>query len=381
MIWRGSRRSALCVSFAVSTTCCGVGCGELIGASFGEEAPIPSCELSSPPERPTTTGSGGDEEILLVINETDLGETVGKDGQYKYLTMGHDQDGSCSGPFDPPPCLPPAWTEGNPVDGPNGLDNAAGRLIQLQADLSRIDTVGTEEPNEDVRKGLAAPFGLLRVSEFSGFPEDELVTVDFYLPAAPSELGEDFEPPRFDGTYPFPIELSSMDGVARENLGETIEGNSRYRDTSAYVTQSTLVARFEGVPLGLFGSRVATSGLVVEGKLEFDRESKLWRVTDGMFSGQFLVDGMFPALPMLSVAALDRELCTDGPIYPAVRALLCSSSDLRVDGGTDYGDGVCNALSFGLRFKARPARFGPLVETLTDPPCAADVDPGRDDCW
>jgi hypothetical protein len=356
------------------------GCAEVIGASFGEEEPIPACELSAPIEPPATTGSAGDEEIVVVIHQTDLGESRGADGEFKYIGMGHDQDGSCSGPFDPPPCLPPAWTGGTPTDGSLGRDNAAGRLIQQQGDASSVSAVGTDEPNAATLTGEAAPFGMIRIRDFSGLPEDDQVVVDFYVAAAPKQVDPEAETPRFDGTYPFPIEQFSVAGATDADVGAPAEGDSVFRDPEAYVNRSTVVARFEDVPLGLFASRVVTYDLVVEAQLEYDRQTKLWSVADGMLSGSFPVEGVLETIPKLSVAALDQVICTDDPFYLSIKRLVCAAPDLRLDRGTDYGPDVCNALSFGVAFQAAPALLGPIAAVEDQPLCSAESDPANDDC-
>ena len=370
------------VSVAVLLVAFSSGCGQVLGASFGEEEPIPECELSVPVQPPDIIGSEGDEDIVLVIHEVDLGESRGPDGEFKYFAMGHDQDGSCSGPFDPHPCLPPAWTAGRPQDGPEGRDNAAGRLIRQQAELSAVTTVGTEAANADTLSGQAAPFGMLRIRDFTGLPEDDSVTVDFYVPLAPKQADPEAEEPRFDGSYPFPIELSSLAGVTEADAGELVTADSRFRDTSAYVNRNTVVARFEGVPLGLFAARVVTYDLVVEAQLEWDSDTGLWNVVDGMLSGVFPVEGVLETIPQLSVEAAPKTLCMDNPFYFAVKRLLCSAPDLQLDQGVDYGSDVCNALSFGVAFKGAPALLGVALEFDDPAPlCSADVDPANDDCF
>jgi hypothetical protein len=264
------------------------------------------------------------------------------------------------------------------LDGPNGRDNAAGRLVQQQAELSASSVVGSEQSNEDVRTGAAAPFGILRIRGFSGLFLDDSVQVDFYIGAAPQEVDGETQP--FVGTYPFPIRLDSLADGGEGNLGQTVEGDSRFHDDAAYVNSSTMVARFQGVPLGLFSTRVVTHGLLVEARLEWDRQTGLWSVVDGMMTGHFPVEGVLSAIPRLGFDALQRPVCSDDPYYPALKLLTCSAPDLRTEGGTDYGPGVCNSVSFGVGFKAVPALLGPAVEIPTETFCEAETDPANDDC-
>jgi hypothetical protein len=236
--------------------------------------------------------------------------------------------------------------------------------------------VGSEQSNADVQAGVAAPFGILRIRGFSGLPDDDSVQVDFYVGAAPKEVDEEAQP-RFDVPFPFPIRLDSLpDG----SEGQTPEGDSLFHDDAGYVNNNTVVARFRGVPLGLFSTRVVTHELLVEARLEWDRQAALWSVVDGMMTGRFPVEGVLTAIPRLGFDALKRPVCSDDPYYSALKLLTCSASDLRAEQGTDYGPGVCNSLSFGVGFKAAPALLGPAVVIQLETFCSAETDPANDDC-
>jgi hypothetical protein len=369
-------RAALASILALSL---GAACDQVIGSNFDQVEPFPECALARPPARPNATSSSGDISMVVALDRVDLGESVTGEPR-RSLEYGFDFDGSCSSDLVPPPCLPPAWTKRTPEEGPGGVDNGLGQMIQITVDEFASTDVTTDAANAQRAAGAAAPVGVLRISGYNGVPVDTQLTVDFYIGAVPKDVGA--SKPTTDGTYEWPVDVNSVAGATDAEVGALVTRDSRFRDEQAYVASNVLVARFDSLVLSsLFGSAVEARRVVVTGRLQRG-SSDQWELVDGTLAAVIRPEDLLAQVPRLAAKTRDIaiKLCTDETaFYPSLKAVICGAADIRSSSSAKAT--TCDAMTLGVRFAASPGRLGKGVVVEEDPsPCAAEVDPANDTC-
>ena len=228
--------------------------------------------------------------------------------------------------------------------------------------------------DERVAEGVDAPAGLIRISDYGGFSEDDRVQVDWFVPVPPSLGPAGSFVPAFDGTDEFPVaasELGPSDGMTLRAAA---------RDANAYVTQRTLVAKLDRVLIPMANVYFEVVDVVVTGDLVRDAGTEQWTIEHGVVSGKARERTLIDVVPAIGFSISAVALCPTDPNFFGVKEVICAGADILFDGSSDPA-AVCDGMSVGIAFETAPARVGEPAE-LPDPaqPCPTTVSPSERTC-
>jgi hypothetical protein len=342
----------------------GIGCATIagLGEDF-EHAPV--CNPIVPPTAPKVTNAGDDVEFIIAIRTIDLDE--GDDTP----RFGYDLDGKCSCTLDGQSCKRPKFVDPKKetCDDERGVDNGGG-IALARINALAAGAISSVVVNEAATKGIWSQ--LIRVSKYSGTPNDDRVTVAVY--ETPGMTA-----PAWNGTDAWPISNTSVGSSGTVDEPLTV-------DDAAFVVDGVLVAHFptsriflraESVSLALDLISTTMTARVVAGA-----DGK-FRLTEGTYASKWTHSAMFNALtdfrygPMLS-----DKFCRGDIVYLQVKGMFCSATDILEAAGPNDGSEFCNAISLGMRFDTEPALLGPIAPPIPPPTDACDpgFDPSTDSC-
>jgi hypothetical protein len=349
-------------------------CETLIGAEFDDvrrrSQSAAACDAAVPPDPPDVQQTPGNQEILALITTVDYGEVPGTKG---YETIGYDLDGVCTNRGDDPVCMPPAWTGGDPTDGPQGQDNAIGKILSLQEEVFGIQAITSADESALMQQGKRAPFALLRITGFTGFSDDEKVRVEWYY-SLPFERSAGATPPKLDGTDAWPVAAFVDEADAGVGDAATTAPPTVAVDDNAYVTESVLVARFPTLRTPLASVYFDVRDVVLTGRLVPDPATSSRRLAEGIVAGHTRRDHMLVVVPRVTYSVFKVPLCTDNANYLEVRKYVCSAADMPL-GGVLRPDKVCDGASFAVAFQTHKAQIG---QTFEVPPPVQFCPPGTE---
>lgn len=328
-------------------------------------------ELRHRPERPPASTEGPDVEALTVA----LRDVVLNQGGEQWRTIGLDLDGLHTTREEPSvECVPPAEDAMPPLDGDFGIDNVFGAslypLVQLaipnlesdsrEAQLNGLGTLvirvfgwnGTpNDPRVDVLLTQAA--GGTSAADVTGFTFDEFIlTEDGSAPAPPPTWEDGQEDVYFgrDDTY---------------LMGN--ESQPLVRDDNGYVRDGTIVMRLpDRIDILFFAG---------------DAQGVRVRLTDGTAMATLDEELGFSIATVIGRWGINDLLETGNNIGICVgteqRALvdrqLQRIADVRSRPGTGGEGVICDALSLGVTFVGKKARWAGLGPSRPLPdPCTPD---------
>ena len=370
-----------------------VGCEEIIDARFDDAelarmeagAPVPdgspplteaaACDLLHPPERGQIPPAPGATEFTVVISSIDYGDRATSIPP-EYLSVGYDLDNRCTAAGETS-CRPHNWIEADHTDGARGEDNATGHLLYTEAAVFGVQIVSSEAMNSGLVAGADAPTGLLRVRGYGGLALDDHVEVDWYVASLPSPADGGFVAPALEESDQWTVLSSS---VADPTATDAANTNSIYRDANAFVTRGSLVAHFARTMIPLADVYFEVNDVTLTATVVRDAATEQWLLMDGILSGWAETNSLLQVVANVGYSISGVMLCTDNTAnYPAVKAFICSSSDLSAN--PDDVNAPCTRTSVGARFSARPATLGVLAEPVqTASLCPPETDPALDDC-
>jgi hypothetical protein len=393
------RSYAAVLAFALLAT---PGCAKIIGADFdaarlepatshdasidrSTPAEANTCDLLVAPERPPNLAPATDEiEFTVVVRTIDFGDSAPDGGTPGYLTTGYDIDGLCTRPSGPAPCVPQPWIGGFHEDGPRGQDDAVASLMLNQLSTFGVNAVGSAATNEAVRIGRDAPIAVVRVRGFGGLGEDDHVEVDWFAVTAlrgPSDGGvtagdAGAVAPRFDSSDEWPVLSTSLTDRTVTNPSAMV---STYRDPHAFLTKTTLVARFPRVQIPLSNVYFDVTGVTLTAAVR--RVGGNWMLQDVTLSGASTTNSLLGVVPAIGYVLFGISFCSDNQAnYPKVKRFLCESADLPPSLG-DPPSSTCTMTSLGAFMETAPASLGPVVAPPPVPtPCPPATDPRNDSC-
>jgi hypothetical protein len=247
-----------------------------------------------------------------------------------------------------------------------------------------VSAIGSAPTNDAVRVGRDAPIGVIRIRGFGGLGEDDHVEVDWFAVSALKGPGDGGVsggdaggiPPRFDSSDQWPVLSSSL---ANPTVTDPRNMVSTYRDARAFVTKTTLVARFPRVSMPLSNVYFDVDDVALTAGIR--RVGGSWRLEDVVLSGTTPTNRLLGVVPHIAYVLFGITFCTDNQAnYPKVKRFLCESSDLPATLG-DPPSSACEATSMGARMETRPASLGPVVPPPPIPsPCPPETDPRQDSC-
>jgi hypothetical protein len=342
----------------------GIGCATIagLGEDF-EHAPL--CNPIVPPAASKVTDAGDDVEFTVAIRTVDLDE--GDDTP----RFGYDLDGKCTCTLDGPSCKRPKFVDPKKeaCDDARGIDNAGG-IALANINALAAGAISSVVVNEGAAKGIWSQ--LIRVSKYSGTPNDDKVTVAVY--ETPGMTA-----PAWNGTDAWPIANTSVGSSQTVDEPLTV-------DDKAFVVEGVLVAHFpntriflraESVSLGLeLISTTMTARIVAANGGKF-------RLTEGTYSSKWTHSSMFNGLTNFRYGPnLSDKFCRDDIVYLQIKGMFCSATDILEAAGPNDGTEFCNAISLGMRFDTEPAMLGPIAPPLPLPTDTCDVgfEPSSDSC-
>jgi hypothetical protein len=342
-----------------------VACQSLIGASFDDVQP--KCRSRQPPAPTLTIPQGGTIEFSVLASTVVFGEQTTAKGT-KPPSQGFDLDRSCTNRGDTPICIPPAYTRGDPSDGPHGEDNSVARLVGGEWSELGLDPppVSSDTVTQGVHDGKFAPLGLFHVSGYIGY-DDDSVDVDWYIP-----LAAKFDPdgpfvPKLDGSDVWPVLADDASG-----------GNSPlvFKAKTAYVANRTLVAFFDEGRVPFINSYFVVHDVVLTANL--DSTSGAYLFTSALIGGWGYSSELLKLLPGFTSELFGVPLCTNIAIYgQQIKPWLCAKLDL-LKGAT--AGSPCNAFSIGLAFDSVPVQIGKPAPAPPAAACPPEFSPSNDDC-
>jgi hypothetical protein len=319
------------------------------------------------PDPPATFATGDDIEVRTAVSELDFGSFDG--GPIE--SVGYNLDLVCTCPQAQSCTVSKAGTM-NCDDPGNGTDNNVAKLVNGTAKVDGLDIVGNAQRSlAFARNGI-----LLRLSQYNGMPDDSTVTLSLYASGGPTT-------PTDDGSAGTPVNptftKSDLWTVDKNGLvpGASPSIYAALVTTSAYVSGGTVVARDLSFVLRLDETILVTlDNAAITAKIV--KKGSDFYFEDGRIVGRWPVVEALRSLGTLTPPGMDAgRVCDDPSMYTPFKQLLCDSADISSTGPDNQGR-ICDAISFGLRFKAVPATFGPLVDlTPTVVPCT-DPEAGSD---
>ncbi len=357
------------------------GCESVIGADF--EATEHSCSHTPFPPRPERNpGAEEEQEAFAVVTDFDLGDQDAPDKGPTSREIGFDLDNTCTNRGQRPSCKGIEWTMPELTDGIDGIDNNGGPLIRFQTTSFLNSVPEFTSPtlsNEAIKTGTTAPFALLRIRGWNNRPNDDEVSLDWYLAKDLGGTKEKPRPARLDGSEEWPVIDTSVDTAAPLPPNSTA-AISVYRDPHAYVVGHKLYARLpKGTPLNLKNVPFPTEGILVRLDLKLGSPPE---ILGGAMGALVTKKNLFAFMPaMTGEFGFAKVVCTDDGQYPLVKAYFCKFMDSHAD-GRFAPDEPCDAISMGASFKAAPVKLGPLVPAKELKGCPKETDPARlvDNC-
>jgi hypothetical protein len=154
---------------------------------------------------------------------------------------------------------------------------------------------------------------------------------------------------------------------------------SSYRDPGAFVTKTSLVARFPRVQIPLSNVYFDLKDVTLTAAVR--RVGGTWILEDAILSGASSTNGLLGVVPQIGYVLFGISFCTDNKAnYPKVKRFLCESADLPPSLG-DPRSSTCTVTSLGARMETAPASLGPVVAPPPIPaPCPPETDPRNDTC-
>jgi hypothetical protein len=221
--------------------------------------------------------------------------------------------------------------------------------------------------NANISKGINSM--VLRLTNYNETPNDTSVSLGV--------MASNGTVPLLDGgTNPIPLhDGNDQWGIAPESLiGSPPPYAPVNVDDSAYVSGGVLVAHVS-FPFGL-GASVGTNFLRLDGAFLV---GKLTKTTSGQYSLVGIVTGRWDTRNILTGMAGMHDpfnsgefLCGTNATYQALKAAICSGSDIARLGTSDNTNAPCDALSTAVGFAAEPALLGGVLPGNPPPqPCGA----------
>jgi len=347
-----------CVAIAIA----GIGCATIAGLDEDfQHAPV--CDPLVPPTASNVTGAGDDIEFVTAIRTIDLDE---EDDTPRF---GYDIDGKCTCTLDGPSCKRPAYVDvkKETCDDVRGIDNGAG-VAFARINALAAGAISSVLINQGAAQGLWSL--LIRVSKYSGTPNDDRVTVALH--ETPGMIA-----PAWNGTDVWPVSNASVDGSIDKPI---------IVDDEAYVRDGLLVARLPGMRMRFRGEQVdlviSAISVTLTARI-VDAGGGTFRLTEGTMAGKWTHAALFDALDGFRYGlGGTNKLCRGEIVYIQVKNMFCSATDVREAEGQNDGTEFCDAISLGLRFDTERAALGAIADPAPPPDgsCDPGSEPGSDSC-
>lgn len=314
--------------------------------------PCRSDLLPSPPDPPVGTGNDGNTYFFAVDSVAfsmpgDAGLPVG---------LNLDKQCTCKGmPADPQSCVPLSPNNTHCDTLGNGIDNAVALLVNGQAKQNGFDVQAqSQNALADGRNGL-----LMKIDQYTGDPNDSRILFSFYVSAGPS-----FPDGGGIGTLKPTFTVADSWTVDEGSLysGADPKRYTAINNTTATVTNDIFVANnLSGVLRLDNGLSLDLKSIELSGRLVKDKDGNL-QIDDGVLAGRWTTSSALRNLGALGDPSTPDggKVCNNAIAFAGLKGLVCAAADISST-GPDNSNVTCDALSLGLRFTAKAATFGAVV--------------------
>jgi hypothetical protein len=345
-----------------------------------------------PEDRPPPAGDGDVGPIYLALESMRLG-SLNEEGvldSNAWQDLGFDLDGlctaseTCDDDTSPFSCKPGASTIAR--DGRHCRDNTFGRLEHAAAGVPELtQKYGLSDDAVNCALCVGHYNFLIRITGYNGEPNDDNVRLDLYpSPGLERRLPWDCTEPDWNTRPCFQPDMPWTvleDGVEERRGGPDLP-NATLFDDAAYVREGYLIMKlpvdtlfwFPGhsAPVVAFPMTIAEGTL--SGRIE-RRPDGVWRMDDGIIAGRSRGSDIIAGFRRMG-------FCEEDSNYELMTTFVRSNLDLLAGGHNDANE-PCDAMSFGLGFRAVQATPGqlatvePLEECVLKGPAAERADGGN----
>ncbi len=296
--------------------------------------------------------------VALIASKLYLGDTTLNDAPSPtaWKQFGFNIDGLISKKTDTNLCKPNAGAAQAAVypDGNYGIDNAWGKLqlpiwTGLAPDLSM-------QVNEAITNGTGGTF-LIKLDGLSASATNQDPVASKLYSAAPLLLT-----PKLDGSDCWPVTYASVANPADADSAKAVFPSATLVNNSwasGVAGNVQLRVNFLGVALPLQLNHV---------RLSMQLEPYHQAATVGQLGGVIDTEAFIAELKKVA-GHFDLGLCT-GTTFDSLADMIRQASDILSDGTQDPNK-TCNAISFGMGFKATAVKFGKVAAKEPEPvdPC------------
>lgn len=320
------------------------------------------CDPARPPPRPQTPDTAANGTIVAVVSRFIL--TVPPPA----IAPGFDLDNTCSCLFGArETCRPASASPTEHCDTAGGRDNAATALFRSFQTLPGATQVDLEKRvNASILMGKNTL--LVRVTGFNGTADDPEVTVSLFasLGLYSAASPDDPVPPAFVES-----ERWSLDSRQFTDLSNDIPKTF----ARGWVAGGKLVALVD-TTIDLSDNLMVTlkGGML---QADIDRTGAKPAITGGTIAGRWPATDMLRVVGRLRTQDGGPRLCENSPARAFIKAQICDQVDITASAAADNTNVVCDALSTGVGFEAKPASLGDRRSGVPDEPCPGEV---PDDC-
>lgn len=309
----------------------------------------PSCESRGIPPSPGELGGDGG-EVAFALRDVVLDQSDGR-----WSEIGYDLDGLCSlDAAAPRECSVPDGHSLPELDGPGGVDNVFGHQV--------APLVLLVNPQFEARTRTRMVQGdgalLLRLAGWDGRDDDGVVDAALSHTVVGTPVLEDGGVPDLADAGPLPEpRWEGGDAFWSRDDDFLLEDPAQpsIRDDHAHVANRQLVMSLpDRAPLTFDDGERSVTVRMTDAKLVARISS------DGATLDPVTVVGRW-AVGELLAAVQATGLCTSSPEYDVVVTLLDRVADVRSDASTAGRDLACDAVSVGLAFTGRRARWAGIT--------------------
>jgi hypothetical protein len=305
-----------------------------------------SCEKAHPPSTASPdAGSGGDIDIVVVVQSISLGVSGGKVDP----TFGFDLDNVCTCKPDKDSCQPGAKKA--QCDQNLGIDNGTALL------LSTFPIDATQYANNEFALGHRGI--LARVQNYNGLAHDSDIQFSLYRSTGP-------------GTAP---DFTNPDQAWDIDSGDVVLGSNKPAITgSGFVIDHKLVAQLDTskIPFNEY-TDIQLSEVTFTGDLSLVGDR--WHVDNAMGAGRWPVDSAINTLAYVQDPLNSKQRICQGTFLATAVSTVCGATDIMSDSKDDSKNKLCNALSTEVQFQTAPAVLGQIKTPTRDDPCAGSSIP------
>ena len=296
-----------------------------------EAAAADPCTSTNVPPPPTNADTDTKRDIVFALSNIDFAI----DGTFRY---GLNLDQRCTCPAADA-CQRPRGADAA-CDSPRGVDSA---LTPLLGTLRRFEVLDQTTLNEALRTGTSG--ALMRIEGYNGLADDPRVVVSVYGSTGSEERPTGRPEDRWK--------------VDEASLAGGVAYLPSYRDETAYVSGSRLVATFD-FPIDIGGApsqpplRADLQAGIIVADIGPGGES-----LDGVIAGRWPTKSILRDIESFpDPLAPTQTICGDSGTYDLVRKLVCGAADIPSAPTSDGQGRACDALSVHINFKALRASFG-----------------------